>query len=108
MGKARDLCYFERGITVNARGPGSSIPEIPKFYGFSRTPVSWILKEWQHSLKIGIEIENLLKEKRKSSQASDAHCVQQFKIYKLQYNATHDHPKEYSYSLQDKWLNVLV
>ncbi|GBL98704.1 hypothetical protein AVEN_8610-1 [Araneus ventricosus] len=48
----QDLSEFERGVIVGAREMGHSIPEVAMKFGFSRTTISRVYRDYRESGKI--------------------------------------------------------
>ncbi|GFS53924.1 HTH_Tnp_Tc3_2 domain-containing protein [Trichonephila clavipes] len=51
MAGYQDLNEFERGIIVSAREMGHSIFDVPMKFGFSRTAISRVYREYRESSK---------------------------------------------------------
>ncbi|GBL83710.1 hypothetical protein AVEN_132627-1 [Araneus ventricosus] len=51
MACSQDLCDFERGVIVGAREMGHSISEIAMKFGFARTTISRVYREYRVSGK---------------------------------------------------------
>ncbi|GBM42398.1 hypothetical protein AVEN_130276-1 [Araneus ventricosus] len=50
-GSYQDLCDFERGVIIGAREMGHSISEVAMKFGFSRTIISRVYREYRVSGK---------------------------------------------------------
>ena len=51
MAGYRDLSEFERGVIVGAREMGHNISEVAMQFGFSRTTISRVYREYRESGK---------------------------------------------------------